>query len=110
MNDLNLTENAKSRLRFLREQNPEQKKYFLRLTVDAGGCSGFQYVFKFDDNKQQDDISFHDGEFEIVTDATSLDLIKGSQIDYLEDLIGAAFIVKNPNSSSNCGCGNSFMI
>lgn len=82
----------------------------LRLSVSGGGCSGFQYGFSFDKSTQQDDHMFERNGVKVVIDDTSLDLLSGSEIDFVEDLVGASFQVKNPNASSSCGCGNSFSV
>ena len=82
----------------------------LRVAVSGGGCSGFQYGFTLDDQQHDDDRVFeHDG-VGVVIDEVSLDLLKGSQIDFVEDLLGSYFVVKNPNASSTCGCGSSFSV
>ena len=83
---------------------------FLRIAVSGGGCSGFQYGFTFDDAKTEDDRVFVKDGVEVVIDETSLELLAGAEIDFVEDLMGAAFQVKNPNAASSCGCGNSFSI
>lgn len=90
-----------------REGKPE---LMLRLTVSGGGCSGFQYGFGFDSAVNDDDHIFSNGDVRVVTDDTSLDLLDGSTLDYVEDLMAAAFEIKNPNASSSCGCGNSFSV
>jgi iron-sulfur cluster insertion protein len=82
----------------------------LRLSVSGGGCSGFQYGFSFDKSTQQDDHMFERNGVKVIIDDTSLDLLSGSEIDFVEDLVGASFQVKNPNASSSCGCGNSFSV
>ena len=82
----------------------------LRLAVSGGGCSGFQYGFSFDDQVTADDRLFRNGEVEVVIDDTSLDLLAGSELDWVEDLVGASFQVKNPNAASGCGCGKSFAV
>ena len=82
----------------------------LRVSVSGGGCSGFQYGFSFDDQTTGDDRLFRNGETEVVIDETSLELLAGGQLDWVEDLVGAAFQIKNPNASSSCGCGNSFSV
>ena len=82
----------------------------LRLTVSGGGCSGFQYGFSLDDQVNDDDRTFaRDGVTAVVDDA-SLGLLGGSEIDYVEDLVGSSFQVKNPNATSSCGCGSSFSV
>jgi len=87
------------------EGNPELK---LRVFVTGGGCSGFQYNFSFDDTRQEDDLVFSRDGVTVLVDAVSLDLLKGAEIDYVEDLVGASFQIRNPNATASCGCGNSF--
>ena len=82
----------------------------LRVTVSGGGCSGFQYGFSLDDQRNDDDRLFERNGVGVVIDEVSLDLLKGSEIDFVEDLIGSYFAIKNPNASSTCGCGSSFSI
>ncbi|OJX11715.1 MAG: hypothetical protein BGO77_06365 [Caedibacter sp. 37-49] len=89
----------------------EHKGQRLRVTVDGGGCAGFQYILSFDENIQEEDILFSSPQkVEIVIDKMSYEIIQGSTIDYVEELIGAAFVIKNPNATSSCGCGNSFSV
>jgi iron-sulfur cluster insertion protein len=78
--------------------------------VSGGGCSGFQYGFTFDDSKNDDDILIEKDGAAVLIDTTSLELLGGSQIDYVEDMIGASFQIKNPQAKSSCGCGNSFSV
>ena len=85
-------------------------KLMLRLSVSGGGCSGFQYGFSFDNTAQVDDHVFERDGVKVVVDDSSLDLLNGSEIDFVEDLVGASFQVKNPNAKSSCGCGSSFSI
>ena len=82
----------------------------LRVTVSGGGCSGYQYGFGFDSDTTADDHLFEKNGITVVVDDVSLDLLAGSELDFVEDLIGAAFQVKNPNATSSCGCGTSFAI
>jgi iron-sulfur cluster insertion protein len=82
----------------------------LRITVSGGGCQGFQYAFSFDDQVAAEDHVFERDGARLVTDETSLDLLGGSEIDFVEDLMGAYFQVKNPNATSSCGCGTSFAV
>jgi iron-sulfur cluster insertion protein len=82
----------------------------LRIAVSGGGCSGFQYGFTLDDAIHDDDRLFERAGAVVVIDETSLELLKGSQIDFVEDLAGAAFQIRNPNAQSSCGCGNSFSV
>ena len=89
--------------------NSDQAKYF-RITVLGGGCAGFQYKFDFANKKNEDDIIFKNEKFEILIDKISIELIKGSTIDYVHELIGSTFRITNPQASSSCGCGTSFSI
>lgn len=104
---LTVSDSAARRVAFLieHEGNPA---LMLRLTVSGGGCSGFQYGFGFDDTVNADDHVFENGGVKVVTDDCSLDLLAGSTLDYVEDLMGASFQIKNPNATASCGCGNSF--
>lgn len=89
------------------EGNPELK---LRVFVQGGGCSGFQYGFTFDETASDEDHVFEKDGTRVVTDDASLDLLAGATLDYVEDLMGAAFQIKNPNATASCGCGNSFAV
>lgn len=82
----------------------------LRITVSGGGCSGFQYSFSFDTARNEDDRVFERDGATVVIDEASLDLVRGSEIEFLEDLAGAFFQVRNPQAASSCGCGMSFSI
>ncbi len=82
----------------------------LRVTVSGGGCSGFQYGFSFEEAVNDDDHVFERDGVRVVVDAVSLDFLAGAELDYVEELIGAYFAVKNPNATSSCGCGTSFSI
>jgi iron-sulfur cluster insertion protein len=83
---------------------------FLRISVSGGGCSGFQYNFELEQARSADDHSFTRDGAEIVVDETSLDLLGGAELDFVEDLSGAFFQMRNPNASSSCGCGMSFSV
>ena len=104
-----LTESAAKRIAELKAQE-NVPSAFLRLAVSGGGCSGFQYGFSFDDTRQDDDRVFERDGVQLVIDAVSLELVKGAEIDFVEDLMGASFQVRNPNAASSCGCGNSFSV
>ncbi|HKF73886.1 MAG TPA: iron-sulfur cluster insertion protein ErpA [Stellaceae bacterium] len=104
-----LTESAAKRIAELKVQE-NVPSAFLRLAVSGGGCSGFQYGFSFDDQRHEDDALFERDGVGLVVDTTSLELVNGAEIDFVEDLMGAAFQVRNPNASSSCGCGKSFAI
>lgn len=88
----------------------EDKASFFRITVLGGGCAGFQYKFEFENIKQTNDISIKTLKVEVLIDDTSLNLIQGSKIDYVTELIGSSFKITNPQASSSCGCGTSFSI
>lgn len=104
-----LSERAASRVAQLIEQqgNPALK---LRLSVSGGGCSGFQYGFDFDESQKPDDIVVTRDGVTMLVDSMSLLYLMGSEVDFVEDLVGASFQVVNPNASSSCGCGSSFAI
>ena len=106
---LGVSESAAKRVAFLIQQegNPN---LMLRLTVSGGGCSGFQYGFTFDETATDEDHVFEKDGTKVVTDDASLDLLAGATLDYVEDLMGAAFQIKNPNATASCGCGNSFAV
>ena len=87
------------------EGNPELK---LRVFVQGGGCSGFQYGFTFDEVVNEDDTAMAKNGVTLLIDAMSLQYLMGAEIDYKEDLQGAQFVIKNPNANSTCGCGSSF--
>lgn len=88
----------------------EADDLMLRVAVSGGGCSGFQYGFSLDGTLAAEDHTFSRDGIKVVVDDVSLDLLKGSEIDYVEDLIGSYFAIKNPNATSTCGCGTSFAI
>ena len=79
---------------------------FFRIAIKGGGCSGFQYDFSFDKKPQEDDLVQNN----ILIDKTSADLLKGSEIDYVSELIGEQFKITNPQTKSSCGCGVSFSL
>lgn len=103
-----LTPNAARRVLAIAERQKAPAR--LRLAVDGGGCSGFTYRFALADAVDPDDsLTATDGA-ELVVDAVSLDLLRGSEVDFVESLGGASFQVRNPNAASGCGCGSSFAI
>ena len=104
-----ISDNAARRISELVAQE-EKADVMLRIVISGGGCSGFRYGFELDDEKTGDDLVFEHGGIRVVVDGVSLDLIKGAELDYVEDLIGSFFALKNPNASSTCGCGTSFSI
>ena len=86
------------------------KPAILRLSVEGGGCSGFQYKFGLADAPEGEDLVVERDGVQLVVDAVSLDLLTGSEVDYVESLGGSAFKVTNPNAASGCGCGSSFAV
>lgn len=104
-----ITDSAARRIAALMadEANPS---LMLRIAVSGGGCSGFQYGFTLDDRRLDEDVLFERSGVKVVIDATSLELIQGAELDFVEELVGSSFQVRNPNASSSCGCGNSFSI
>jgi iron-sulfur cluster insertion protein len=89
------------------EGNPDLK---LRVFVQGGGCSGFQYGFTFDEVMNEDDTAMSKGGVTLLIDAMSLQYLNGAEIDYKEDLQGAQFVIRNPNATTTCGCGSSFSV
>jgi iron-sulfur cluster insertion protein len=87
------------------EGNPELK---LRVFVQGGGCSGFQYGFTFDDAVNEDDTAFDKNGVTLLVDSMSFQYLVGAEIDYKEDINGSQFVIKNPNATTTCGCGSSF--
>ncbi len=106
---LGISDSAVKRLHILRDMEGDPN-LMLRVTVSGGGCSGYQYAFGFDGNVTVDDLTFDKGGVTIVTDETSMDLLAGSEVDFVDDLMGAYFQVKNPNATASCGCGTSFAV
>ncbi|MFM7534163.1 MAG: iron-sulfur cluster insertion protein ErpA [Betaproteobacteria bacterium] len=89
------------------EGNPDLK---LRVFVQGGGCSGFQYGFTFDEAINEDDTQMTKNGVTLLIDAMSLQYLVGAEIDYKEDLQGSQFVIKNPNATTTCGCGSSFSV
>jgi iron-sulfur cluster assembly accessory protein len=104
---LTLSPSAAKRVAFIADK--QGKPAVLRLAVDGGGCAGFSYRFALGEVEDGDSVTSTDG-VTLVVDPVSLDLVEGSQVDYIEDLGGAAFKVTNPNAASGCGCGSSFSV
>jgi iron-sulfur cluster insertion protein len=105
---ISLTESAAKRVAWIAAR--QHKPAILRLAVDGGGCAGFTYKFELAPAAEGDDqIAETDG-VKLVVDPVSLELVKGSAVDFVEDLGGATFRVTNPNAQSGCGCGSSFSV
>jgi len=101
------TDSAAGKVRQLidEEGNPNLK---LRVFVQGGGCSGFQYGFTFDEDVSDDDTQMEKGGVVLLIDPMSMQYLTGAEIDYQENMEGAQFVIKNPNATSTCGCGSSF--
>ena len=106
--DITLTPNAAKRVAWIAQR--QSKPAILRLAVDGGGCAGFTYKFELADQAEGDDVLATTDGVTLVVDPVSLELVKGSAVDFIEDLGGAAFKVTNPNAQSGCGCGSSFSV
>lgn len=107
--DLKISSSAVTRINELlaTKDNPALK---LRVYIQGGGCSGFQYGFQFDEEQQEDDIAVEEQGIKVLVDMLSLQYLGGAEIDYKDDLMGSRFLVNNPNASTTCGCGSSFSI
>ena len=106
--DIALTPSAAARVAAIAKR--QRKPAILRLAVDGGGCAGFQYRFGLADAVETDDTVAEQDGVTLVVDEVSLDLVRGSAVDFVESLGGAAFQVTNPNAASGCGCGTSFSV
>lgn len=108
MTAINLSARAAKRISEILSSEPG--KAGLRVAVEGGGCSGFQYVFELEDAPGEDDIIIERDGVKVFVDSVSVPYMEGSEIDFVDDLIGASFQVKNPNAVAACGCGTSFSI
>ena len=102
--EIKFTDKAIKQINHLLTQ--KDKGSFFRIAIKGGGCSGFQYDFSFDKSIEKDDLKFEN----ILIDKSSADLLKGSEVDYVTELIGNSFKISNPQSKSSCGCGVSFSL
>ncbi|MCY4148602.1 MAG: iron-sulfur cluster insertion protein ErpA [Gammaproteobacteria bacterium] len=82
----------------------------LRVYIEGGGCSGFQYGFQFDESTEEDDLLMEYQGVKVVVDMLSLQYLSGAEIDFKDDIMGSRFLINNPNASATCGCGSSFSI
>lgn len=105
---IQLTPSAAERVAAIAQR--QGKPAILRLSVEGGGCSGFQYRFGLADGVESGDLTVERDGVTLVVDSVSLDLVRGAAVDYVENLGGAAFKVENPNAASGCGCGSSFSV
>ena len=111
--NINITDSALFKVyELVAEENNFNLK--LRIFVQGGGCSGFQYGFTFEEQSEPDDFminkNIHDHNISFLVDSMSYQYLNGATIDYVEDLMGAQFQIKNPNANSTCGCGSSFSV
>ena len=106
---LKLSNSAKDKIKeiLLEEENSDTK---LRVFVQGGGCSGFQYGFTLDDVANEDDFVIEDSGIHVLMDAMSAQYLENAEIDFVEDVTGSSFNIKNPNAQSTCGCGSSFSV
>ena len=108
-NPINFTERAAERVGELMAKD-EREALSLRVYVEGGGCSGFRYGFQLDEALNEDDFSIVTDDVTMLVDSLSYQYLLGSTVDYIDDLMGARFVVSNPNANSTCGCGASFSI
>ena len=108
MSDIALSPSAAARVAAIAAK--QSQPAILRLSVDGGGCAGFQYRFGLADAVEADDVQAEQDGVTLVVDPVSLDLVRGSTVDFVESLGGSAFQVTNPQAASGCGCGTSFSI
>ena len=106
---MTLTQHCVTRLTELLRQE-QNSHLMLRVFVQGGGCSGFQYGFAFEDTQNEDDFEFEHGEVKVLVDAMSMQYLQGAEIDYREDNLGSSFVINNPQATTTCGCGSSFGI
>ena len=104
---ITITESASSRIKEMMAANEEEAK-FLRVGVMPGGCSGFSYGMGFDTNKNEGDTELEQHGIPVVVDSESIKFLKGTVIDFKENMMGGGFTINNPNAVASCGCGSSF--
>lgn len=104
-----LTASAAARVKALRVMEGNEGLH-LRVSVLGGGCSGFQYKIDFDEVVNDDDSIFETDGIKLLVDETSMEFMEGAEVDYVDELIGAAFKINNPNATASCGCGTSFSV
>lgn len=98
---ITITENAEKEIQMVLD---ESKEKYLRISIQGGGCSGFNYVFDFAQNKEEDDFEIG----KVLVDSMSMTYMQGAQVDFVDDLMGSSFNIVNPNAQTTCGCGSSF--
>ncbi|UYK66377.1 iron-sulfur cluster insertion protein ErpA [Xanthomonas sacchari] len=106
---LNFTAAAAAKVReLIREEGNDALA--LRVYIQGGGCSGFQYGFEFDENRAEDDLAVQTDQVTLLVDPLSMQYLMGAEVDYSEGLHGAQFVIRNPNAKTTCGCGSSFSV
>jgi iron-sulfur cluster assembly accessory protein len=108
MNGITLTERAARRIGEIMAGEPQGSK--LRISVNGGGCSGFQYAFDVERTQQEDDVVVERDGAAVLVDQVSLQYMDGSVVDFVDDLIGQSFKIENPHATASCGCGTSFSL
>ena len=108
MSDVTLSSNAAKRINAILAK--QSAMGFLRVSVEGGGCSGFSYKFDLDEAQNDDDIVVERDGAKVLIDEMSMEFMRGSEIDFSTELIGAAFKINNPNATAACGCGTSFSL
>jgi iron-sulfur cluster insertion protein len=103
---LEITESALNAI----EKHLDDESNYLRIFVQGGGCSGFQYGFQLEDTINEDDFIVEQGDIKVLVDSMSISYLQDATIDYTEDVMGAQFTIKNPNAQTMCGCGSSFSV
>lgn len=104
---LTLTESAVEKVKYFARTMPDSEGKPLRVFIQGGGCSGFQYGFTFDEKRENDNV-LEQGGVTVVVDPQSAQYLRGAKVNYIEDFRGAGFAVENPNATGGCGCGKSF--
>ena len=105
---ITITESATNKVAELIIEEPEAQA--LRIFVQGGGCSGFQYGFAWENEEAEDDFVVHADKVKILVDSMSMQYLQGATVDYHEDFNGANFVIQNPNAQTSCGCGSSFSV
>jgi iron-sulfur cluster assembly accessory protein len=106
--NVTVTERAVKKIAAILQREPQGA--MLRVSVEGGGCSGFQYKFDIEREKAEDDILLGEAAAPVLIDPVSAGFLKGSEIDFVDDLIGSSFRINNPNAKTSCGCGTSFSL
>ncbi|HEX5959299.1 MAG TPA: iron-sulfur cluster insertion protein ErpA [Hyphomicrobiaceae bacterium] len=110
MSDTAVTVSDRAARRIAQIAAGEPSTPMFRVSVEGGGCSGFQYKFDLVAERESDDLLIEKAGARVLVDPVSLGLLNGAEIDYVEDLMGAAFKIRNPNATASCGCGTSFAV